>query len=226
VFHVELRRFPHNTHAFNLDEEELHARVLVPWLGGRKFEFGGKTWSPQEARLTIIEGAPLAPGEIAMGRGWSNAARRGSDVTERMLGEAAAAIAAAQPVPAAAQPMPQPVPAVGAAPAPVPAAALSALGRELLTACLQGPVALPCAWQLTDRALPAARASQRLALAEQAVRDLAAGGLIVLERGGQIVAAADVEQLLLARDTWVAPDGDAVLARITTHGARIVASEP
>jgi hypothetical protein len=206
VFHVELRRFPHNTHAFNLEQGELRARVLYPWLAGKKFEFYEAMWSPEEARLTVLEGPRLQPGEIAMGRGWANAMRHGTDVTERVLSEAADATSAPSPR--------------------APAVAVSELGRTLLAACVQGPVAVQRAWALADEAQPGARASERLALAEQAVGELAAGGLIVFERAGQIVAPVDAGQLLLVHETWTAPDGDLVLARITTQGAQLVAPAP
>jgi hypothetical protein len=88
MFHVELRRFPHMARAFNLTREELDARIVKPWVGGAAFELDGRRWEPGRTRLTIYEGPELRSEEMGMGRGWSNAARAGEDVTSRMLGAA------------------------------------------------------------------------------------------------------------------------------------------
>ena len=84
VFHLELRRFPHSTHAFNLAESQLHD-VLLAWVAGRAVEVGEHRWAPDQATLTIIQGPVLPADQISLGRGWSAARRSGRDVTERLL---------------------------------------------------------------------------------------------------------------------------------------------
>ncbi|MDQ6819792.1 MAG: hypothetical protein M3076_05540 [Actinomycetota bacterium] len=87
MFHVQLRQFPHLARAFNLTAEELHSRVLEPWTAGRHFQLQDRSWDPQRARLTVIEGPELEVQEIGMGRGWASAARAGSDVTSAVLAQ-------------------------------------------------------------------------------------------------------------------------------------------
>jgi 2-iminobutanoate/2-iminopropanoate deaminase len=86
VYHLELRQFPRNLCRFNLTAEELRATVLAPWLADRSFELGELKWDPRQARLTVLEGPPIPPGQLMMGRGWSVAQRQGRDVTAQLLG--------------------------------------------------------------------------------------------------------------------------------------------
>jgi hypothetical protein len=94
VYHLELRHFPRNLCRFNLSAEQLRVSVLEPWVADRKFELGELDWDPRVARLTVLEGSRLAPGELTMGRGWSIAQRRGRDVTERLLADVGAGLSA------------------------------------------------------------------------------------------------------------------------------------
>ncbi len=84
MFHVEIRQFPHLARAYNLSDEEL-ARIVDPWAQGLTIELQDRRWTPARAKLTIYEGRRLETAEIGMGRGWSNAARTGSEVTEARL---------------------------------------------------------------------------------------------------------------------------------------------
>lgn len=85
MFHVELRRFPHVARAFNLTEEELHARIVVPWAKGAPVELQDRRFTPDRARLTVYEAPELAAEERGLGRGWSAITRDGEDVTARVL---------------------------------------------------------------------------------------------------------------------------------------------
>lgn len=87
MFHVQLRQFPHLARAFNLTAQELHSRVLEPWLAGRRFQLQERSWDPERARLTVIEGPELRVDEIGLGRGWASATRTGSDVTAAVLAQ-------------------------------------------------------------------------------------------------------------------------------------------
>jgi hypothetical protein len=87
VFHVELRQFPHVARAFNLDRQQLHTRILAPWVKGQLVELDDRHWTPQKAKLAIYEGPELRPDQIGMGRGWSAVTKSSTEVTERVLQE-------------------------------------------------------------------------------------------------------------------------------------------
>lgn len=84
MFHLQLRHFPHNHCQFNLTEQELLA-VISPWARGEWVDLGERRWSPHQAKITIVEGPPVALQQLSMGRGWRHAQRNGHDVTERLL---------------------------------------------------------------------------------------------------------------------------------------------
>jgi hypothetical protein len=151
MFHAQLRRFPHVTHAFNLSEEQLRAGILVAWRAGRPVELGDRRWVPDQTRLRILEGPELAPNELAMGRGWASAQRRATDVTERML--------------------------EGAAVPPPASAGDRALATELLSRAAAAPLTLQEAWHLVHERRPLWAASECLAAAERAVGLLVADDL-------------------------------------------------
>jgi hypothetical protein len=183
VFHVELRKFPHNTCAFNLIEAELW-EIVGPWSREQWVELGERKWSPHQARLTVLEGPRLAVEDLAMGRGWRHAQHRCSDVTERVLAQALAA-----PSRSAAAPSPAGTPAAGTPPvAGTPAG--SAPGARAVAAAesdtpsgdsaaaslrpLLGPdpAALLQAWRLAAQRRPELTPSESLALAEATLRSL------------------------------------------------------
>jgi len=99
VFHVELRQFPHTARAFNLTREQVHARILVPWLRREIVVLDSQQFAPERAKLKIYEGPKLESVDMGMGRGWQNATRTGVDVTEREL--QSAVVPAPQAAPAA-----------------------------------------------------------------------------------------------------------------------------
>ena len=73
MFHVELRRFPHVARTFNLDQDELLARFVMPWIRGAPITLDDRRWSPdKKTRLTVYDGPPIAPEERGLGRGWSD----------------------------------------------------------------------------------------------------------------------------------------------------------
>jgi hypothetical protein len=158
VYHLELRQFPHNVCRFNLSEREL-AAVTAPWAREQIVDFGERKWSPQQARLTVLEGPPLASEDLTMGRGWRTAQRQGQDVTERVL--AAARDAAAAQHRAAAAPV-----------APGMADPL-ALGVQLASLLGKDAASLLDAWRAVVARSGGLSPSESLALAE---REIAAGG--------------------------------------------------
>jgi hypothetical protein len=166
VFHVELRKFPHSFWRFNLSEQELHAELLAPWLGGGPLDAGERRWDSRETTLTVIEGPRLEMQELSMGRGWRNATRHGEDVTARVLAQARA-LAKARGRAAEA----------GAAGAPAGAAMGASRGAaeeaDRLHALLGSEAeALLSLWQAARERHPERSPSECLALAESALRSL------------------------------------------------------
>jgi hypothetical protein len=188
VFHVQLRQFPHSARAYNLSRAELEQRFTRPWASGLQVTTDDRQWLPRKARLTIYESSrPLRPDEIAIGRGWGNVEREGADVTEREL-------AAMRPATAAA-----------ARPAGEPPPALAAVKEELVSLTGVAPIPVSRAVSLARVAAPGARASERLAIAEQAVWELLHERRVGLARAGarqQALAAEEWEPLLLSWTTW------------------------
>jgi hypothetical protein len=179
VFHVELRQFPHNVCRFNLSEREL--RTLVePWARERWIELGGRRWSPHQARLTILDGPRLAVQELAMGRGWRTAQRRGEDVTDRVLAAAKAPLGhdgGSSPSKSALSTDPS-------QPSTDPPLEADSLGLEVLTMLGEAPASLSAVWQLARSSFPEGLPSECLAMAEKAIRSLLHRRLIVLVASG------------------------------------------
>jgi hypothetical protein len=168
MYHLELRQFPHNFCRFNLSEAELWRAVLDAWSHQRTLELGGRHWDPRQASLTVIEGPRLSVQELAMGRGWRNAQRQGTDVTATLLASANAGDGAATRGSSALAPA-GPHAGAGATSAPEEASALS-LATQLLALLGDEPVPLLRAWQLALERHPDRTPSQCLELAEDFVR--------------------------------------------------------
>jgi hypothetical protein len=172
VFHIELRQFPHQTRAFNLTREQLDARIISPWVSDGGVELDDRRWSSERAKLTIYEGPELPADQLGLGRGWANVTRAGEDVTARILSERAH-------------------------PAPV-----TELKRELHDRCAYGAVSLRRLVELTGERYPQSRASERLALGEQAVWELLHERTVRLVRAGVTVDRADWQGVLLRWEAW------------------------
>jgi hypothetical protein len=182
VFHVQFRQFPNVARAFNLSRDELYARILVPWAAGESVKWGDRRWSPDRARLTIYEGPALRPEEIGLGRGWANATRSGEDVTARLLAESE-------------RPSPR-------------EEALEQLKDEVLARAGAGRMDVRDVVSVAGGLHPQWRASDRLALAEQAVWELLHRGSLRLARADEaggglgVVGKDEWEPLLLDWATW------------------------
>jgi hypothetical protein len=181
VFHVQFRQFPNVARTFNLTREELDARILRPWAAGQSVKWSDRRWSPDKAKLTIYEGPALRPEEIGLGRGWQNATRSGEDVTERVLAESDQPSAKDE--------------------------ALALLKQQLLDRCRDAKVVpiretVVAAGELQ----PDWRASDRLALAEQAIWELLHLGSVRLLRlidgHAAVVEREEWQPLLLEWTTW------------------------
>jgi hypothetical protein len=185
VFHVQFRHFPNVARAFNLTREELEAKILRPWAAGQSVEFSERRWSPEKTKLTVYEGPELRADQIGLGRGWQNATRTGEDVTERMLAEAHQPSARDE--------------------------ALAELKQRLLERCAQlGAVAVREAVIAAGELHAGWRASDRLAVAEQAVWELLHLGSVRLVRAEEgratVVERDEWQPLLLDWSTWAGSD--------------------
>ena len=77
--------FRQRARAFNLDEAELRATVLEPWVQGRRVHLGEKDFEPKDSKLVVLEGPELADVDLSIGRGWSNAEKASENVTRRLV---------------------------------------------------------------------------------------------------------------------------------------------
>lgn len=185
MFHVELRQFPNVARSFNLSEDELHARIVGPWIAERPLELDDRRWSPEKARLTIYEGPRLAPEDIGMGRGWQNVTRGGRDVTAAVLERARGATGTD--------------------------AAREQFKSELEGLAAAGPLSLAQALSLAAARSPGRRVSEQLALAEQAIWELLHQRRVAVVRGGTEVADDGWQPLLLSLETWTRDAREIVL---------------
>jgi hypothetical protein len=157
MYHIELRKFPHNLCRFNLTEAEIRA-IAIPWVREERVALGERKWSAEDANITILEGPRLESAQLTMGRGWRAAQRQGVDVTERVL---AAAREAARPPAGTVAPIA--APAAGALADPL------ALGVQLASLLGEDPVALLAAWRAAAAKRPDLPPSESLARAEREI---------------------------------------------------------
>jgi hypothetical protein len=187
VFHIELRQGSRMARAFNLARADLELRILAPWARGESVELDERRWEPVQTRLLIYACRRLHTGELTLGRGWQNATKFGTDVTQSLLAgsrepEAGASSGAGGP------------PGIEVSPAE--------FGRQIQLVCANRTVGTEeLAPLLADR-LGHRRASERLAVAEQALWELLHRGRVRLVRAGEPVPRAEWQVILLAWETW------------------------
>jgi hypothetical protein len=184
VFHVQLRQSVNLSREFNLAEDDLRQRILVPWSAGAIVQSGERKWAPERAKLTIYEGPELRPDEIGMGRGWGNVTKQGTDVTARLLADVGRAREAT--------------------PTPPPPTELDHCQPEIVRGAQRGGLTLADCILLAGSLRFGARVSERLALAEQAVWELLHAHEVVLEGDGAGPDAGPDEwqRVLLDWDAW------------------------
>lgn len=88
AFHVEISAGFQRARVFNLNREDLVAKVLEPWLEDRRIEMGDREWEPRESSLKILEGPKMETSDLSFGQGWANAERASENVTRAVLAEA------------------------------------------------------------------------------------------------------------------------------------------
>lgn len=189
VYHVELRAFPHVARAFNLDRATLDARFVTPLTAGQTLRYEDRSWPPDKTRLKVLEAErPLDSTAFGLGRGWGEAERHARDVTDAILAQARRG-ADARP-------------------------ALDAL-KNAITAAAREPLRCADAAALAVDAEPQRRASEQLALAEQAVWELLHERRLELLDGGEPVAPERWREVVLRWATWTgADDGDVRLRAV------------
>jgi hypothetical protein len=88
AFHVEISQAMRHARVFNLNNEDLIAKIVEPWLEDRVIEMGDREWRPGESKLRILDGPQMEPPDLSFGQGWSNAERKSEDVTAGLLKDA------------------------------------------------------------------------------------------------------------------------------------------
>src|SRR3954462_8786032 len=88
AFHVEISVPMAHARVFNLNREDLLAKVVGPWLENREIEMGEREWLPAESSLKILDGPRMDPPDLSFGQGWPNAERKSEDVTRQVLQDA------------------------------------------------------------------------------------------------------------------------------------------
>jgi hypothetical protein len=161
--------------------------------GTETFIFQDKKWDPREARLTVIEGDQLSPGQLGLGQGWTNAVKRGQDVTRQFL---------------------TPPPSAGAS-AGASAEAVGRLKERLLGRVGAGPLALGQAIALSADVMDGHRVSERLGAVELAVWELLhAGNLALIEApDGEPLAQEAWQTVLLDPVSWLSDGLDGAQVR-------------
>jgi hypothetical protein len=90
AFHVEIAGGFHLARVFNLNREDLAAKVVGPWLEDRTIEMGDREWQPRDSSLTILEGPRMETEDLSFGQGWANAERASQNVTRDVISRAPA----------------------------------------------------------------------------------------------------------------------------------------
>ncbi len=85
AFHVEISAGYQHARVFNLNREDVEAKIVGPWLEDRIIEMGDHEWEPRESRLTILEGPHMETTDLSFGQGWANAERASENVTRGLL---------------------------------------------------------------------------------------------------------------------------------------------
>ncbi len=177
MFHAELRQRPNVARAFNLTAAQLGAQFLAPIAAGSSFEYAGHEWDGATVKLTVLEGPRLEPGQLMLGRGWANAQKFSTDVSDRIATRAQAEGQDRE--------------------------AVQRLQERIVGGLIGGPLALPRAVTLADDLLAGRRASERLAAAEQAVWELLhRGGVELVDGAGTPVRADQWQGVLLRWESW------------------------
>jgi hypothetical protein len=158
MFHVEIRAGMQVVRKFNLTDRRLWLEFLAPLMADKEFSVEGHEFVPRQSRLTIYEGPELRPDQLGMGRGWQNAERSASDVTERVLARTREHVAANAQTAAA-----------DATPPPTTAASVDLLRERLIGRLSAGPITGQELCSIAAELMPDSGENERLESARQAV---------------------------------------------------------
>lgn len=184
MFHVELRQFPHVSRAFNLERVQLDERFAKPWVSGEPIDYDDRRWSAERAKIRIFEGPGLATEELGMGRGWATVSKTAQEVTETVLAQAQRGAQGRQTI----ELFKLRIQDAAAGVLIVPADVVAMVGAEH----------------------PGWRASEQVALAEQAVWELLHhGGLTLLDDDG-VIPEQRWQEVVTSWTTW-SGDGEVTL---------------
>ncbi len=190
MYHLELRQFPHVSRVFNLTREELERRFVRPWVAGSIIEHDDRRWTPERARLKILEGPELRADELGMGRGWATAAKSSRDVTDAVIAEARRGAEARPEVESL---------------------------KDAVQEVAANAIAFQDVMALAAAAHPAWRPSEQLALAEQTVWEMLHQQRLELTADGEPVGREHWQPILLSWETWT---GAASQLALRATGAR------
>jgi hypothetical protein len=182
VFHVQLRQRRNTASVFNLSQDDVRSRFVTPMVADRVFDFAEKQWNPRETQLTVLEGRQLRPDELGLGRGWPNAKRTGTEVTDQFLSDGRVRGPQIDPV--------------------------TALEDRIAGRLAAGPLPLRELLAMTAEVMPGQTVGERMAVCERTVwESLQRGGRGLQIDGAPLPADAWRAQLLDV-DAWL---GDRVL---------------
>jgi hypothetical protein len=187
MFHLELRQFPHVARVFNLTRAEVDERFARPWVSGSAIEHEDRRWSPDRARLTIYEGPELRSDEIGMGRGWATVGKTSREVTETVLAQA--------------QRGPESRPTVEEFKARIADAAAT-------------PITFGYLVELAVAEHPLWRASECLALVEQAVWELLHQDRLAIAGPEGLIEAGRWQPIVTSWSTWTDDGPDALTLQV------------
>lgn len=90
AFHAEISAGFHRARVFNLNQGDVMAKIVQPWLEERPIEMGDREWNPRDSSLKILEGPEMQNHELSFGQGWANAERSSENITKDLLTSAPA----------------------------------------------------------------------------------------------------------------------------------------
>ena len=176
MFHVELRQFPHVSRAFNLERAQLDERFAKPWVSGALIDYDDRRWSTERAKIRIFEGPALATDQLGMGRGWATVSKTAEEVTEAVLAQAQRGAQGRQTV--------------------------ELFKLRVQDAAARAPIAPADVVAMAGAEHPGWRASEQVALAEQAVWELLHQGVVAISNDDGEIASDRWQQAITSWATW------------------------
>jgi hypothetical protein len=182
VYHVQLKQRRNAASAFNLSADDVRSRFATPMIADHVFDYAEKEWNPRETRLTVLEGRELRIDELGLGRGWPNALRTGTEVTDQFLSDGRVTGPQIDPV--------------------------GRLEDRIAGRLSAGPLPLRELLGMTAELMPGRTVSERLSVCERTVWESLHRGSWGLQLDGSPLAPDAWQAQLLDLDAWL---GDRVV---------------